>query len=202
MELMDLTKVTNTGKLNYHLKVLGGLIEKQSDGRYSLTQRGQLAVQLIDNFPKRGTRTTVPKKKTRKLLATAILLLACIVAVSLLLIILAPPASSPSLSVVYWRQQPDELHPDAVGYAFNVTGSSETSTLVPTTAMNHALAPYVNSYPFVTMTAPDGTIIPFWTSQYIHNGQFVVTVSLQNPLTDPQLASLTQNLKQALQSIQ
>ena len=34
VELMDLAKVTNTGRFNYHLKILGELIEKQGDGRY------------------------------------------------------------------------------------------------------------------------------------------------------------------------
>ena len=29
VELMDLAKISNTGRFNYHLKILGGLIEKQ-----------------------------------------------------------------------------------------------------------------------------------------------------------------------------
>jgi hypothetical protein len=51
MELMNLSKITNTGKLNYHLKVLGDLIQKTADDKYSLTDRGRLAVQLLEKFP-------------------------------------------------------------------------------------------------------------------------------------------------------
>ncbi len=42
MELMNLSKITNTGKLNYHLKVLGELIQKTADDKYSLTDRDVL----------------------------------------------------------------------------------------------------------------------------------------------------------------
>jgi len=31
MELMNLLEIANTGKLNYHLKVLGNLVEKGDD---------------------------------------------------------------------------------------------------------------------------------------------------------------------------
>ncbi len=51
VDLMVQAKVTNTGRLNYHLKILNGLIEKQVDGKYGLTEKGRLAVQLLDEFP-------------------------------------------------------------------------------------------------------------------------------------------------------
>ena len=50
---MNLTQVTNTGRFNYHLKALGDLIEKLDDGRYRLTERGQIAVQLLEKFPEK-----------------------------------------------------------------------------------------------------------------------------------------------------
>ena len=50
VELMGLAEITNTGRFNYHLKVLSGLIEKQDDGRYCLTEKGRLAVQMLDDF--------------------------------------------------------------------------------------------------------------------------------------------------------
>jgi len=53
MELMNLLEITNTGKFNYHLKVLGNLIEKGEDGKYRLTERGQLAFQLLQKFPEK-----------------------------------------------------------------------------------------------------------------------------------------------------
>jgi len=51
VELMNLLEITNTGKFNYHLKILGNLIEKEDDGKYRLTERGQLASQLLQKFP-------------------------------------------------------------------------------------------------------------------------------------------------------
>jgi predicted transcriptional regulator len=89
VELMDLAKVTNTGRFNYHLKVLGDLIEKQGDGRYSLTERGRLAVQLLDEFPERTVQIPEPKNNSKKLLIAAVILLVGIIAISILLIIMA-----------------------------------------------------------------------------------------------------------------
>jgi hypothetical protein len=53
MDLMNLVEVDNTGKLNYHLKILGDLIEKSGDGRYRLAEKGQLASQLLLRFPEK-----------------------------------------------------------------------------------------------------------------------------------------------------
>jgi DNA-binding transcriptional ArsR family regulator len=88
-ELMDLAKVTNTGRFNYHLKVLGDLIEKLGDGRYALTERGRLAVQMLDEFPERAVQTRDPKDNSKKLLIAAAILLAGIIAISILLILMA-----------------------------------------------------------------------------------------------------------------
>jgi hypothetical protein len=52
-ENMTVLRVTNTGRLNYHLKVLGDLVSKDNEGRYRLTERGQLAVNLLKTFPER-----------------------------------------------------------------------------------------------------------------------------------------------------
>ena len=67
-EILALLKVTNTGRLNYHLKALGVLVSKDDQGRYHLTERGQLAASLLRTFPER-----VPsKKKQRSLLRIAV----------------------------------------------------------------------------------------------------------------------------------
>ena len=89
VELMGLAQVTNTGRFNYHLKALGGLIEKLDDGRYSLTQRGRLAVQMLDEFPERAVQTGDPEDNSKKLLITAAILLAGIIAISILLVLMA-----------------------------------------------------------------------------------------------------------------
>lgn len=49
-DLLNALAIGNTGKLNYHLKMLNGLVNKGEDGRYSLTEKGKLAVRLLDEF--------------------------------------------------------------------------------------------------------------------------------------------------------
>jgi DNA-binding transcriptional ArsR family regulator len=39
-EIMAALRVTNTGRLNYHIKALNGLISKDDQGKYHLTERG------------------------------------------------------------------------------------------------------------------------------------------------------------------
>jgi hypothetical protein len=53
-EMMTLLQITNTGRLNYHLKALENLISKDNEGKYRLTDRGQLAVNLLRTFPERA----------------------------------------------------------------------------------------------------------------------------------------------------
>jgi len=55
VELMNLLEITNTGKFNYHLKILGSLLAKGEDGKYRLTEKGQLASQLLQKFPEKTT---------------------------------------------------------------------------------------------------------------------------------------------------
>ncbi len=50
-DLMDHLDIVNTGTLNYHLKVLGGLLEKNADGQYKLSEKGQLAYRILTEFP-------------------------------------------------------------------------------------------------------------------------------------------------------
>lgn len=58
VDLMDLVGATNTGKFNYHLKILGDLIEKDQNGKYGLTEKGQMAAQLLQKFPEKKTTQT------------------------------------------------------------------------------------------------------------------------------------------------
>ena len=201
VELMGLAEVTNTGRFNYHLKVLGGLIEKQVDGRYVLTERGRLAVQLLDEFPEKAVQTRGQKPRSKKLVAAAILLLVGIVAVSSLLV--SMQLSQLSFNVTYWKQEPDSAsNLQDILYVFNVTGTHETFQLATYDAINHALAPYIDKYSIVTITAQDGSIYPSWSSGYVGNWQFTFTLSVKTGLTSDQLNSLTQVLKQALKSTQ
>ena len=47
VDLMNIVKVVSTGKFNYHLKILGDLIEKDQNGKYGLTEKGKMAAQLL-----------------------------------------------------------------------------------------------------------------------------------------------------------
>lgn len=51
VELMRALEITNTGKLNYHLRILGELLVKREDGQYTLSERGLLAARLLQEFP-------------------------------------------------------------------------------------------------------------------------------------------------------
>jgi len=50
-DLMETLGITNTGRLNYHLKVLGDLITKDGqNGAYSLSEKGSVAINFLDKF--------------------------------------------------------------------------------------------------------------------------------------------------------
>lgn len=49
-DLMDTVEADNTGKFNYHLKILADLIQKSESGKYSLTEKGKLAAQFLQTF--------------------------------------------------------------------------------------------------------------------------------------------------------
>ncbi len=55
-EMLDATEAGSTGRLNYHLKVLGDLLTKNDSGQYLLTERGKLASQLLSEYSKESIR--------------------------------------------------------------------------------------------------------------------------------------------------
>lgn len=72
IDLMNLVGAKSTGQFNYHLKILGDLIEKDENGKYRLSDRGQLAVQFLQKFAGRQTEPmslpiTMKTFKTRAL---------------------------------------------------------------------------------------------------------------------------------------
>jgi hypothetical protein len=58
-DLLNSLAINNTGKLNYHLKILNGLVNKGDDGRYSLTEKGKLAVRLLDEFKETKSQSQI-----------------------------------------------------------------------------------------------------------------------------------------------
>ena len=71
-DMMTLLQITNTGRLNYHLKVLGSLISKDEGGRYRLTEQGRQAASLLRTFPE---RVPPERKLTGVKVATAVVLI-------------------------------------------------------------------------------------------------------------------------------
>lgn len=49
-DLMSNQGFKSTGKFNYHLKILNGLVTKKQDGLYCLTEKGKLAIRLLEEF--------------------------------------------------------------------------------------------------------------------------------------------------------
>jgi DNA-binding transcriptional ArsR family regulator len=50
-DLMQTLRITNTGRLNYHLKVLGDLIAKDGQsGAYALSEKDIIAINFLDKF--------------------------------------------------------------------------------------------------------------------------------------------------------
>jgi hypothetical protein len=77
VDLQNLLQIAHTGKLNYHLKVLGDLLVKdEQTGRYSLGEKGQIAVQLLSKF-----QTVTDASGARKSLVTGAMLVLLMTAV-------------------------------------------------------------------------------------------------------------------------
>jgi hypothetical protein len=56
-DLMNSQGITSTGKMNYHIKMLNGLVSKNQDGLYSLTEKGKLAIRLMEEFCERKSQS-------------------------------------------------------------------------------------------------------------------------------------------------
>ena len=202
VDLMTQTKVTNTGRLNYHLRILNGLIEKHVDGKYGLTEKGRLALQLLDKFPEEKPHTKKQKSRLKKLTLAAAMLLVGIIVVSSLLIITVQPKHE-GFNVTYWKQQPDQLIPQSndIQYVFNITGADNYIQLASSEALDSLLAPLVEKYSVATMTINNQTF-PAWASETLGNGKFIFELTLKSSLSGAQLQSLTIDLKQALKTTQ
>lgn len=84
-ELMNTLKIINTGKLNYHLKILNDLLAKNESGSYQLTEKGLLAAKLLQDFPEPNKQLTAKKKYWRRFWFAAIILDLSFLTISLIL---------------------------------------------------------------------------------------------------------------------
>ncbi|MEM4733927.1 MAG: winged helix-turn-helix domain-containing protein, partial [Candidatus Bathyarchaeia archaeon] len=61
-DLMNTLSIVNTGRLNYHLKILDNLILKREDGQYMLTEIGTLASRLLIEFAEEKSNLKMKNK--------------------------------------------------------------------------------------------------------------------------------------------
>ena len=177
MELMTLAKIKNTGRFNYHLKALGDFIEKMNDGRYQLTERGQLAVQLLEKFPEKtgnagnptvsatiaqrisGISTKKEQLLPKKYTVAAILVL--IIGASFLISFPFLQVSSEKLTV-QWQQ----FLPGVSGSSIIQTSDGGFLALGTNASIQTSLGDgeFVNQQPILTKTDALGKIM--WTKTY------------------------------------
>jgi DNA-binding transcriptional ArsR family regulator len=73
-DLLNSLANMSTGTLNYHLKVLGDLLQKDADGLYLLSEKGKVASRLLLEFPKPDYALQAKKKWWRRFWVVAIAL--------------------------------------------------------------------------------------------------------------------------------
>jgi predicted transcriptional regulator len=79
--LINALNISNTGKLNYHLKVLGDLVAKNENGLYALTDKGKFAVTLITEVKEKKSQAQAEAPFPRGYLVLASLFSVAVVAV-------------------------------------------------------------------------------------------------------------------------
>ena len=79
VDLMKSLGIANTGKMNYHIRVLGDLLTKTEDGKYTLTEKGKLASRLLLEFPETRGQSHIEPTLPRWLLPAAVVFAAVFV---------------------------------------------------------------------------------------------------------------------------
>jgi DNA-binding transcriptional ArsR family regulator len=73
-DLMDSLRITSTGNLNYHLKVLSDLLEKNEASQYMLNEKGKLASRFLVEFPEQDASLQAKRIWWRRFWIAAIVL--------------------------------------------------------------------------------------------------------------------------------
>jgi len=101
VELQTTLGIAHTGKLNYHLKILGDLISKdEQSGLYSLSEKGRVAVALLGKFQTMAESNGAVALKMKLKLALGLGVAGSMAALSLFFILIGIPGSSGTVSLV------------------------------------------------------------------------------------------------------
>ena len=73
-DLLNAAGAISTGTLNYHLKILGDLLEKTEAGQYTLSEKGKLASRLLVEFPQPDFSLQAKKTWWRRFWFAAVIL--------------------------------------------------------------------------------------------------------------------------------
>lgn len=99
MQLQTMLEVSHTGKLNYHLKVLGDLISKdERGGLYSLSEKGKVAVTLLGKF-QAMSESGAAALKTKLKLGVAIGVTVVMASLSLFFLVVGIPGSAGTIAL-------------------------------------------------------------------------------------------------------
>jgi Predicted transcriptional regulator len=104
-EILARLQITNTGRLNYHLKALGALISKDDQGRYYLTERGKIAANMLQTFPERKTAGIKTHQSGLRMVVAIGLLLAGILLITVVVGIFAIALTLPHSNAVSTTDQ-------------------------------------------------------------------------------------------------
>jgi hypothetical protein len=100
VELQTLLGIAHTGKLNYHLKILGDLISKdEQSGLYSLSEKGRVAVALLGKFQTMAESNGAVALKMKLKLALGLGVAGSMAALSLFFILIGIPGSSGTITL-------------------------------------------------------------------------------------------------------
>jgi hypothetical protein len=127
-EMMTILQITNTGRLNYHLKALSSLLAKDEEGRYRLTDQGRLAASLVHNFPER-----VPSEKRLSALkvttSVVLILLGLFIVLSFVLPLLSTYGTVTSSTTARVSLGPEALPQNTTTYLTGWGHSSSTFSM-------------------------------------------------------------------------
>lgn len=122
VELQTLLGIAHTGKLNYHLKILGDLIVKDEQaGKYGLTEKGKLALILMGKFQTVAAQADGKRKRQTWMNRAAITVAGIAIAISLFFAVVGVPYTQGSIS-----------ESCSIGSGCNQAAATVTNGFVPT----------------------------------------------------------------------